>query len=41
MQGTHKNSESADEIKYLLALKKVNGIGNAIAFKLIQHFQSA
>jgi DNA processing protein len=41
MQGTHKNSESADEIKYLLALKKVNGIGNAIAFKLIQHFHSA
>jgi len=41
MQGTHKNDFSADELKYSLALKKVNGIGNAIAFKLIQHFQSA
>jgi DNA processing protein len=41
MQGMHKNDNSADEIKCLLALKKVDGIGNAIAFKLIQHFQSA
>jgi len=40
MQGMHTGS-SADQTKWLLALKMIKGIGGVTAIKLLQQFQSA